>query len=58
MYCQTWASSAGFVSLNKLIYTVVDSPGYFAQLSAWPLVGMFGILLALDLICLKFGGLK
>ena len=32
-----------------LLYSVIVSPGYFAQEAQWALVGMFAALLALDL---------
>jgi hypothetical protein len=35
----------GLVANGMLIYTVIVSPGYFAQLGQWPLVGMFAALL-------------
>jgi len=42
----TW----GLVANGMLIYTVIVSPGYFAQLGQWPLVGMFAVLLALAIV--------
>jgi len=36
----------GLVANGMLIYTVIVSPGYFAQLGQWPLVAMFAVLLA------------
>ncbi len=45
-----WAPQASFASLGMLTYTVLVSPGYFAQLGQWPLVGMFGLLLLLTLV--------
>lgn len=30
-----------------LLYSVIVSPGYFAQLGQWALVGMFALLLVL-----------
>jgi hypothetical protein len=33
-----------------LTYTVLVSPGYFAQLGQWPLVAMFAVLLILTLV--------
>jgi hypothetical protein len=45
-----WAREAAFVALGMLTYTVLVSPGYFAQLGQWPLVGMFGVLLVLTLL--------
>lgn len=40
----------GLVANGMLIYTVIVSPGYFAQLGQWPLVGMFGALLVVAII--------
>jgi hypothetical protein len=39
--------TVGLVANGMLIYTVIVSPGYFAQLGQWPLVAMFAVLLAL-----------
>lgn len=47
-----WARDAAFVALGMLIYTVLVSPGYFAQLGQWPLVVMFAALLVLALVSL------
>jgi len=41
------------VAMGMLIYTIIVSPGYFAQKRVWPLVGMFGILLVLALVSLS-----
>jgi len=38
--------AVGLVGNGMLLYTVIVSPGYFAQIGQWPLVGMF-LLLAL-----------
>ncbi|MEA3376149.1 MAG: hypothetical protein U9R72_08150 [Chloroflexota bacterium] len=46
----SWARQAAFASLGMLTYTVLVSPGYFAELGQWPLVGMFGVLLILTLV--------
>jgi NADH:ubiquinone oxidoreductase subunit 2 (subunit N) len=46
----SWARDTAFASLGMLTYTVLVSPGYFAQLGQWPLVGMFGVLLVLTLV--------
>ena len=48
----SWASEAGFVPLGMLLYTVIVSPGYFAQKRQWPMVGMFAVLLVLALVSL------
>ncbi len=46
----SWAPKAAFASLGMLTYTVLVSPGYFAQLGQWPLVVMFAVLLLLTLV--------
>jgi hypothetical protein len=46
----SWGREAAFAALGMLTYTVLVSPGYFAQLGQWPLVGMFGVLLVLTLV--------
>jgi len=47
---KTRARELGLVSAGMLAYTVIVSPGYFAQLGQWPLVGMFAVLLVMDAI--------
>lgn len=47
------ARSLSLVALGMLIYTLIQSPGYFAQLQVWALVGMFAVLLVLALISLR-----
>ena len=42
---EPWGRSAMLVALGMLLYTVIVSPGYFAQRGEWPLVAMFGVLL-------------
>lgn len=44
---KTWAVSMYLLSSGMLLYSVVVSPGYFAQLGQWPMVGMFAVLLIL-----------
>lgn len=44
-----WSRSLLLVALGMLFYTVIVSPGYFAQKGQWPLVGMFAVLLVLAL---------
>ena len=50
---RTWGRTLSLVAQGMLIYTVIVSPGYFAQQGVWPLVGMFAILLVLTLISLQ-----
>lgn len=47
---KSWAREAAFASLGMLTYTILVSPGYFAELGEWPLVAMFGVLLILTLV--------
>ncbi|MHB0935711.1 MAG: hypothetical protein ACYDCO_15215 [Armatimonadota bacterium] len=42
-----WGRPLLLATLGMLIYTVIASPGYFAAQRAWPLVGMFAVLLVL-----------
>jgi len=47
---QTWGSSAILVALGMLLYTVIVSPGYYAQKRVWAFVGMFALLFVLALV--------
>ncbi len=47
---RSWAPMLGLAANGMLMYTVIVSPGYFAQNGQWPLVGMFGVLLVLALV--------
>lgn len=40
-----WGRKILLVALGMAIYSEINSPGYFAQLGQWALVGMFGFLL-------------
>ena len=44
-----WAITVYLVAAGMLLYSVIASPGYFAQQRQWALVGMFAILLVLAL---------
>jgi hypothetical protein len=48
----SWGRTAYLVAIGMLFYTVIVSPGYFAQRREWPMVGMFGVLLVLALLAL------
>lgn len=39
--------AAALVSLGMLLYTLIVSPGYFAQQGQWSFVAMFSVMLAL-----------
>jgi len=38
------------LALGMLLYTVINSAGYFAEQGVWVVVGMFGVLLILTLL--------
>ncbi len=40
-----WGRTLLLVALGMVIYSEIVSPGYFAQLGQWPMVGMFGVIL-------------
>lgn len=40
-----WGRPVLLLALGMAIYSEINSPGYFAQLSQWALVGMFAVLL-------------
>ena len=45
-----WAKNMTLFSAGMLAYTTIVSPGYFAERGQWPLVGMFAVLLKLDVV--------
>lgn len=47
-----WARFLSPAALGTLTYTVIVSPGYFAQQGQWAPVVMFAILLSLTVFCL------
>lgn len=47
---RSWGFAVNLVALGMLAYTVVVSPGYYAQTGDYAFVGMFAILMALTLI--------
>ena len=49
---QGWAVSAYLIAAGMLLYTVIVSPGYFAQKGQWGYVVMFGVILLLVLVSL------
>jgi hypothetical protein len=44
-----WSASTYLFFAGMLTYSVIASPGYFAQQGQWIFVGMFAVLLALAL---------
>ena len=47
-----WASRVYLISMGMLLYTVINSSGYFAQKREWPMVGVFAVILVFGLISL------
>ena len=45
-----WARQVYLLASGMLLYTVVVSPGYFAQRREWPMVAVFGVILILALV--------
>jgi hypothetical protein len=43
-------AALGLVANGMLVYTVIVSPGYFAQLGQWSFVGMFAVLLIIAVV--------
>jgi len=44
-----WSKNLSFISLGTLLYTIINSSGYYAQRSEMQFLLMFGILLVLTL---------
>ncbi|HSM54543.1 MAG TPA: hypothetical protein VK879_00175 [Candidatus Sulfomarinibacteraceae bacterium] len=49
LHRRPWAQPVALLAFGMLLYTVVNSAGYFAQQQEWLFVGMFAILLLLAL---------
>ena len=49
-----WALNLYLVSIGMLVYTTINSSGYFAQKGEWRMVGVFGLLFMLCIISLVF----
>ncbi len=47
---QPWGRCFYLLAAGMLLYTVIVSPGYFAQKGQWAFVGMFAIVLLLTLV--------
>jgi hypothetical protein len=47
---QTWGRWFYLLATGMLLYTVIVSPGYFAEKGQWAFVGMFAIVLLLALV--------
>lgn len=49
---RAWARSAYLVAGGMLLYTVIVSPGYFAQRGEWPFVVMFAAIIVTALVAI------
>jgi len=47
---QTWGRWFYLLAMGMLLYTVIVSPGYFAEKGQWAFVGMFAAILLLALV--------
>jgi hypothetical protein len=47
---QTWGGQFYTLAAGMLLYTVIVSPGYFAEKGQWAFVGMFAVLFVLALV--------
>ena len=47
-----WGENTFLVATGMLIYTLINSPGFFAQRRQWPMVVMFAVLLVLATVSL------
>jgi hypothetical protein len=47
---QTWGRWFYLLAMGMLLYTVIVSPGYFAEKGQWAFVGMFAVVLLLTLV--------
>jgi hypothetical protein len=47
-----WGFTAFYVAMGMLAYTLINSPGYFAQQRKWLMVILFAILLILSIVSL------
>lgn len=52
---RSWAGRGYLVALGMLLYTVINSAGYYAELGDASMVGVFGILTVLTLGSLWIG---
>jgi hypothetical protein len=47
-----WGLTVFLIATGMLIYTVINSPGYFAQQRKWPMIIMFAVILVLAIVSL------
>ena len=47
---QTWGRCLYLLAMGMLLYTLIVSPGYFAEKGQWAFVGMFAVVFLLALL--------
>ena len=52
---QAWSQWFYLLAVGMLLYTVIVSPGYFAEKGQWAFVGMFAAVLLLALVSIVLG---
>lgn len=50
--CRPWAKELYWLATGALLYTLIQSPGYYAQLGQWPMVILFALLFIVSVILL------
>ena len=48
-----WSTNMFLVAAGMLLYSLIVSPGYYAQLGQWEFVVMFAVLLLLTLLSIR-----
>jgi hypothetical protein len=52
LFHSTWGTQIDPIAMGMLLYSVVNSAGYFIDRHTWPIVAMFALLLVLTLASL------
>jgi hypothetical protein len=55
---KSWGRTLFLVAGGMVLYSVINSPGYFAQKSQWPMVGMFAVIFFLAVFLLMDAALR
>jgi hypothetical protein len=55
---KSWGRTLFLVAGGMVLYSVINSPGYFAQKAQWPMVGMFAIVFFLAVFLLMDAALR
>jgi hypothetical protein len=55
---KSWGRTLFLVAGGMVLYSVINSPGYYAQRGQWPMVGMFAALFFLAVFLLMDAALR